>query len=367
MIDFNWNYLYVNDAWMAFQKTRKEDFVGYPLMQKYPGIEQTDVFMALERCMKTRWPQQLKSEFSFSGQSKRWFEFRIKPVSNGIIVLSLDISEEREKRDVELILAKKTASELVLSHRELLQQNEEKEKRSRELTVANEALRKTNTELDRFVYSVSHDLRSPLTSILGLLNFIEKDSKEPDILLSAGMIRKSVLRLDDFINNILNYARNSRTPMKVEELPVKKIVEDVIASLDHMECAQGMRFEVKIQDIKGFYSDVQRFDSIIENLVSNAIKYRDLKKKNSFMKISAHEEGGKLVIIIEDNGIGIEDEFKDKVFDMFFRIRGSVPGSGLGLYIVREMVELLKGTITLTSNAGLGTSFRLVLKNLRES
>ena len=354
VIDFDWRYVYVNEGLMAYQNTEKAEFLGYTLMEKNPGIEETELFKSLHRCMTIRIPQQLKAELLFPDQSTRWFDFRIKPVEEGIIVLSLDISEK-----------KKRAAELTLANKELVFQNEEKEKRASELVIANNDLLKTNLELDRFVYSVSHDLRSPLTSILGLLSFIEEDSREPDTLLHAEMIRSSVVRLEVFIKNILSYSRNNRTPVEAVAIPLPETVQAVVNSLIGMKDAQGMHFEIKIEKSKLFYSDMQRFNTILENLISNAIKYRDSAKEYRFVKISGAANKEWLELQIEDNSIGMEDEHAEKIFDMFYRISGRVPGSGLGLYIVKEMVEILQGTITYTSQPRVGTTFHLKIKNLK--
>jgi PAS domain S-box-containing protein len=152
------------------------------------------------------------------------------------------------------------------------------EKRNRELI-------KTNSELDRFVYSVSHDLRSPLTSILGLVNFIETESQETDTLKHAKLIRSSINRLDEFIKNILNYSRNNRTGLEVQQIPLNEMVLDVLESLQCMKNAKGIRYEVQINEQQLFYTDRLRLGTILKNLISNAIKYHKKEETDRFVKI----------------------------------------------------------------------------------
>ncbi|MET0759706.1 MAG: PAS domain S-box protein [Flavobacterium sp.] len=233
------------------------------------------------------------------------------------------------------------------------------------LEQQNKELVKTNSELDRFVYSVSHDLRSPLTSILGLLSFIEEESQEPDTLEHAEMIHSSINRLDEFIKNILSYSRNNRTSLEVEKISLQETATAIVNSLHRMKEAKGIHFEIDINEQQSFYSDSLRFNTILENLVSNAIKYHKKDVKQAYVKITGQSDSEKLQITIADNGIGIAPEHYDKIFDMFFRLSGKTEGSGIGLYIVKNTVEKLQGTIEVQSELGTGTAFIITLKNLK--
>ena len=223
---------------------------------------------------------------------------------------------------------------------------------------------KTNFELDRFVYSVSHDLRSPLTSILGLVSLIEEETKEQETLEHVDLIRNSILRLDEFIKNILSYSRNNRTGLIIEKIAIKETIIEVIDTLKHMKHAEGIKFEIDINEKVPFGTDKQSFYTIIENLISNAIKYHKENKSLRFIKIIGNTKSDQLQLVVEDNGIGIPLEHQENIFKMFFRLSGKVPGSGIGLYIVKEIIGKLKGTIKVTSQEGSGTSMILTLKNL---
>jgi PAS domain S-box-containing protein len=285
-------------------------------------------------------------------------------------------NEEKANRATELIIANKElafqneekenrAAELIIANKELAFQNEEKENRADELIIANKELVKTNTELDRFVYSVSHDLRSPLTSVLGLLSFIEGESQEPDTLEHAKMIRNSINRLDEFIKNILSYSRNNRTGLEVEKISIQETVLAIVASLQCMKEAKGILYEIDIKEQQSFYTDRLRFNTILENLISNAIKYHKKEESGRYIKILGHSDHEKLQLIISDNGIGIAPAHHQKIFDMFFRLSGKKDGSGIGLYIVKDTVEILQGSIKTQSEKGTGTTFIITLKNLK--
>jgi PAS domain S-box-containing protein len=233
------------------------------------------------------------------------------------------------------------------------------------LEQQNLELIKTNSELDRFVYSVSHDLRSPLTSVLGLISFIEEESQETDTLEHVRMIRNSINRLDEFIKNILSYSRNKRTGLEIKKIPLQKTILEIVDSLGSMEEAKGINFEIDINENKPFYSDSLRFNTIVENLISNAVKYHKKNRIDSYIKITGQSDNEKLQLSIVDNGIGIDSAHHNKIFDMFFRLSGKTEGSGIGLYIVKETVEKLNGSIQVKSELATGTTFIVTLKNLK--
>ncbi len=246
----------------------------------------------------------------------------------------------------------------------IVQDTTERKKDKLKLEQQNKELIKTNAELDRFVYSVSHDLRSPLTSVLGLVSIIEDETREDDTLEHIKMIRHSISRLDEFIKNTLSYSRNNRMELVVEKINVKACIKDIIESLHNMKEADSIKFELKINEKEAFYSDIQRFNTIMENLISNAIKYHKKGIEGRYIKVTAQSNKNNLLLKIEDNGIGIAPVHHLKIFDMFFRLSGKTDGSGIGLYIVKEILNKLQGSIKIESKEGKGTSFDITIKNL---
>lgn len=249
-----------------------------------------------------------------------------------------------------------------------LKQREDEEAKSKAkeaLLLQNEELKKINKELDSFVYSVSHNLKAPLMSVLGLINLAKmEDEKNGNLFTSYfSMMERSIHKLDDTLKEILEYSRNARKELSLEKVDIAKIINDNLEKMQYMPGSELIRKNVTINASSEFISDAYRISVVFNNLVSNAIKYADNHKENPFLNISVHIDQGKAVFIIEDNGIGIGKEYLSKVFDMFFRATMAKDGAGLGLYIVKETVEKLYGKISIESEPRVGTSFKIELPN----
>lgn len=229
----------------------------------------------------------------------------------------------------------------------------------------NSELMKTNFELDRFVYSVSHDLRSPLTSVLGLLSLMQEDANDPQMLQHLDMVRSRIHRLDGFIKNILNYSQNNRTEPKIEPIPIQETIAEIVTSLADNKDAKNISFSISCDESEIFYSDAQRFKTLIENLVSNAIKFSAKDRERPYISVIAKTTATALSLSIADNGIGIPKKYLPKIFDMFFRASANTEGSGIGLYIVKEIATKLNGSIAVESEENCGTTFHITLKNLK--
>jgi PAS domain S-box-containing protein len=241
---------------------------------------------------------------------------------------------------------------------------DERKKYEVALKASNEELKKSNMELDKFVYSVSHDLRAPLSSILGLVEFSETETTDPAVLEDYGSIKKSVKKLDGFIQDILDYSRNSRLEIKKEKINFTEVLNDVTSNLKFMSQTKGnVDIRIDVQDGADFYTDKSRISIILNNLVSNAIRYHNPKDNNPFVKISVTPREHEVNIIVSDNGIGIDKKYHERIFDMFYRVSKKSVGSGLGLYIVKETVERLNGSLQLESEPETGTTFTIVIPN----
>jgi PAS domain S-box-containing protein len=231
------------------------------------------------------------------------------------------------------------------------------------LILKNEELTKTNRELDRFVYSASHDLRAPIASILGLIKVarLEKSMEVMDELLM--MQERSLLKLDAFIRDIVDHSRNARMGLHVVNVTLKSQIEDTFDNFTFLDNLKHMKRVIEVTQYAPFFSDDKRIQIILNNLISNSIKYADISKPNSFINIHATIDDKKAVLTIEDNGEGIRSESKDQIFNMFYRASENSSGSGLGLYIVKEVLEKLHGTIEVESEFGVGTKFRIEIPN----
>lgn len=238
--------------------------------------------------------------------------------------------------------------------------NEESERRlhtlAEEIKVKNINLEKTNAELDRFLYSTSHDLRSPLLSIKGLVNITRNEAMRPEVKKYLSMIEERADRLDFFIRDIIDYSRNSRTGLCFDLVDIQKLVCEVQQNFQFLEGASNIDFQNEIFPDE-VVVDRSRAMIVLNNLISNAIKYHRLDGKNQWIKTCISKTENTLTIMIADNGQGIHADRKDKVFEMFYRGTERSQGSGLGLYIVKEAVDKMKGTIRVESTEGEGTSF----------
>lgn len=223
----------------------------------------------------------------------------------------------------------------------------------------NEELRKVNVELDRFVYSVSHDLRSPLSSIQGLIN-IAKLSQDPEeirnILL---MIEDRVNSQEHFIKEIIDYSRNTRTETRRDPINLRELVSEIVNSLRFSLDASKIDFRISIPADTILLSDRIRLTVILSNLIGNAIKYHDLSKPAPFIEIGYQPDES--VLYITDNGSGIDPTHAGRIFDMFYRASESSKGSGLGLFITKETITRLGGTISVESELGKGSTFQIHL------
>lgn len=236
---------------------------------------------------------------------------------------------------------------------------------SEELYESNSELRKRNQELDQFVYSTSHDLRAPLTSILGVLAIAKTEDDIDQLHQLISLMETSASRLDDFISEVIGYSRNKKAPVVIGTINFQELVESCIARLDFMPNANGIKFEIEIDEQKKFFGDSTRLEIIISNLISNAIKYSDPEKESSFALIKITTDPN-LKLIVEDNGIGISERSVPTIFEMFKRATSHGYGSGIGLYILKETLDKLKGTVKVQSVEGEGTTFEISIPNQQE-
>jgi signal transduction histidine kinase len=235
-------------------------------------------------------------------------------------------------------------------------------KYSNEIALSNEELRKSNMELDKFVYSVSHDLRAPLSSVLGIIELAEEETSDKVMLDQLSIMKNSINKLDNFVLDILNYSRNSRLEVKKTKVLFKEMLDDIALNLKYMNRANTpIDIQIVINESGTFESDQSRLNIVLNNLISNAIRYSNSKSANPFVRITVDANEERAKVKVKDNGIGIRKDLQEKVFNMFYRVSENSEGSGLGLYIVKEAVEKLNGQISLESELGHGSEFTLVI------
>ncbi len=232
-----------------------------------------------------------------------------------------------------------------------------------EVGQKNEHLEKTNSELDRFVYSASHDLRAPLLSIQGIVNIARYENTNPEVESYLTMIGSQITKLDCFIKDIINYSQNSRTDVAEEPVDFDSMVAGLRENLRFMNGVDRIRWVTEIDNNLELKTDRSRIGTVLNNLISNAIKFHNYSLDDQWIKIGVKRDCKGCQIIVKDNGVGIPPEHQKRVFDMFYRAHDKSNGSGLGLYIVKEIVAKLNGTIQLQSQPGQGSTFMITLPN----
>ncbi len=225
-----------------------------------------------------------------------------------------------------------------------------------------EELKIRNTELDNFVYKVSHDLRAPLSSILGLVNLARLPGNDDNPMDYIDIIGSKVEGLDHFISDVLSHSKNLKMDVSYAKVDFDAIISRAFTDLNYLEGASEVMVYRRV-DSAEFYSDPWRISEIFRNLVSNAIKYRQIGKAGPEVRIEVNASDLRTEIIFADNGIGIEEGNMGKIFEMFYRATEQSDGSGIGLYIVKNAIEKLGGTISVHSEVGVGTTFSIILPN----
>lgn len=229
--------------------------------------------------------------------------------------------------------------------------------REEEIIIANKELEGINTELDRFVYHASHDLKAPLQSIRGLIDIASRSQDPAEMKSLLYMMQGRVDRLSQFIADITSYSKNSRVALMLSKVDLKSSVAEVIDSLKFADEANDIRIEFDVSEKLTLIIDSARLSVVLSNLISNAIKYHDAAKADRYVKVTAALEGHACHLKVSDNGRGIATEHLPRIFDMFYRASEDARGSGLGLYIVKETVEKMNGKIECNSKLGEGTTF----------
>ncbi len=226
-----------------------------------------------------------------------------------------------------------------------------------------EELKVRNAELDNFVYKVSHDLRAPLSSLLGLAHLAAMPGNRDDLAEYVKLMGEKALQLDHFISDVLSHSKNLKMEVAMDRVDLREIIQKTFSDLNYLSGANEVKRTISVTG-DDFFSDPWRLGEIFRNLVSNAIKYRRLQAPDAEVKIDVKVTPQQCEISVSDNGIGVDSSLVPRIFEMFFRASDRSDGSGLGLYIVKNAVDRLSGTIQVDSSVGSGTRFRIVLPNL---
>ncbi|WP_185154380.1 HAMP domain-containing sensor histidine kinase [Fulvivirga sp. M361] len=238
--------------------------------------------------------------------------------------------------------------------RELIMQKEQ-------LKTTNEDLRVINAELDNFVYRSSHDLIAPLKSLKGLVNLARHDDPGESQVTYLNMMNSSIVKLENFIKSIMEYSMNVKKEIEHTPIFLDNILEDIIGELKFFDNANKVTF-VKAYPLDfAVTTDPYRLKIVLSNLITNSIKYHNYSQNDPYVRVEAFKESGFAEIDVIDNGKGIDPQYIDHIFSMFYRASDIAEGSGLGLYIVKDTLAKIKGSIRVESEIRKGSKFSIRL------
>ena len=277
-------------------------------------------------------------------------EFIMNPIISegkviGASVFSMDVTE-RKQREIELVKLNKS----------YLQEIEIRKK-------IEEDLKFKNNELDTFIYKASHDLRGPIASLMGLYNAAVIEVQDKKSLEYLEYIYKTAQRMDQVLKALISLSEIKDKPICLELASLPRVVKDTLDIVGIKNCLQNITIDLKVPDIS-FYTDVGLLVVITKNLLENAIRY-SRQDITTNIEISAEiTEKKALKLTVKDNGLGVEQEIQDKVFNMFYKGNNISSGSGLGLYMVKSAADKLGGKVTLTSTVNNGTSVCVIFPEI---
>jgi light-regulated signal transduction histidine kinase (bacteriophytochrome) len=234
----------------------------------------------------------------------------------------------------------------------------------KELKTRNQELKRAYSNLERFVYSASHDLRAPIVSIQGIMDVIKL---EPDPLKKSSyisMLEQSVVKLDHFTQNLINYYQNLHNELSPSELDIEDFLTGIKRSFDRFDQNSAMKVEFSVIANRKFKTDENRLKTAIQNIVSNSLAAANPENPNSFVKIQAEIKERELLLHIQDNGKGMNAKKLSYLKDT---LEGNIPyesGRGLGTFIVREVLHKLHGKARIESKENEGCNLYLVIPEL---
>jgi signal transduction histidine kinase len=216
-----------------------------------------------------------------------------------------------------------------------------------------------NVELDSFFHRISHDIKGPISSLLGL-HEIMKMENELDLNSFLEMSESQIVRLNTIVMELISLTQMNHVEANKKLIDFDKLINDCISSYKYLPNFNKIDFNINVTPNIEFYSEWSIINTIMQNLIENCVKYAD-QSKNANVGIFIDCQNETLQIAVEDNGLGISEAHQKKVFDMFYRASFESDGTGLGLFILKRAVDRLKGKVDLESALGVGTKFMIEL------
>ncbi len=334
IIGFDWRYIFVNNSAAEQSKYSSEELLGYTMMEKYPGIENTKVFKILQHCMIDRVSHRMENEFTFPDGSIGWFDLSIQPVPEGLFLVLTDITKRKQAEE------------------EIMNVNQALNTKVEELAASNE-------ELERFAYVASHDLQEPLrmvSSFLGLLKLkynevLDEKGRSYIHFAVDGAERMKILILD-----LLSFSRLNAKTQVMQKVDCDEVLLEVHQNLLSTITENGC--SVTIAHLPSVIGNRSQLVQLFQNLISNAIKYKSADKQPT-VEVSVEEKDTEWQFCVKDNGMGIDPKYFEKIFIIFQRLQNkeNYSGTGIGLAIAKKIVEKHGGKIWVESKLNEGSAF----------
>lgn len=356
------------------------------MTQKINGLKQVEDFLTAELTNEARIILKAANEARVQSILLVATVVLVTVMLSVLLVLSVNTSVERivaatvklSQGDLQVELPKKFDNEIgqFISALEIFRDNALEQQRlklalqNHKAELEHEVKRQThdlqelNAELEEFTYRTSHDLRSPIVSAIKLLEIGERSlaaGKEVQATQSMRLAVEGLAKLEGLTLDILAIARAKKLDEEAVPVDLAQVVQDTRSKLSHMQGYETLHWDIELEQVPVLQVKASRLVMIVENLISNAIKYRDPKEAQSYVRISAQLEGQHLAFVVEDNGLGIPKDQQQHLFAMFKRFHPKVSfGSGLGLYLMKKSADILNGKIEF-DDLGKGSMFRLII------
>src|SRR3569833_1179351 len=328
--DDDWLYIYVNNAAARYSTYTKEELFGHTLIEKYPGIEHTELFRTMQRCKTERTAVRLETELALPNGTIAYFELSIEPIPEGIFILSVARTEQKRAEEEKI----KMITDIV----------------------------QRNKDLEQFSYIVSHNLRLPVANIIGLTDLLiaEEDAGQRPLIIEGLAI--STGKLDLVIKDLNEVLQIHHQVSEVRErVMFSELLMDIQLSIGTLLRDENVTIVSDFKEVSEIITIRAYLYSIFFNLISNSIKYRK-PGVQSCIEIISHAENNSVALIFKDNGLGLDlEKASTHIFGLYQRFHTHVEGRGVGLFMVKTQIEALRGKITVESEVGKGASFTILL------
>ncbi len=224
-----------------------------------------------------------------------------------------------------------------------------------------EIIENKNIELDSFFYRISHDLKGPITAMMSLNYLAQDDVKEEVARKYISEFAEQADRMNNILDSLMQLTKLAYSSEAKKEIDLEKLTYDCINSYKHLPNFDKVEFKIDIQSDIYYEAEWALVNTIIQNLIENSIKYARIEDNHPIIDISILEIDDEIEIKVSDNGIGMSEETQSKIFKMFFRVNRKIQGTGLGLHILNRAVDKLKGRISINSELGIGSHFKVTL------